>query len=408
MAMKDHFLVTAYPVPSLGLPLRRSGPFSPRLDAFTALHNLGSSAIYWACRGLRLEPGTWIWMPSLHCGVEVQAALDAGLNVGFYRLLDELMIDEEDLEAKLRNCPGVVFVIHYFGFGQPNIERIAELCQSAGCVLIEDCAHALFSKHAGLELGDFAPIAIFSLRKTLPIPDGGTLKVNEELLRHVTQRPFEPPPSGKFSLEMSLGYPKSAARAALGPRVAALYRRLRWRSADGRHQSDASDANFRSRQQYNFGMSTLSRRVAASMEPAQVLERRRRNYRTLDKALIGTSGYRKVFEHLPEGVCPLFLPVWVAERETLRSALRSQGVETFRFGAAPHPQLDGELRLEAAQMRDNILCLPVHHQITDGDVKKMSRILRPLLSRHQFSQRAKAVQRDHGSATAATRDLTAL
>jgi perosamine synthetase len=385
--MKDHFLVTAYPVPLLRLP-RRRGPFNARLDSFTALHNLGTSAIYWACRGLRLEPGTRIWMPSLHCGVEVQAALDAGLNVGFYRLLNGLTIDEDDLENKLRDCPGVVFVIHYFGFGQPNIERIAKLCRSAGSVLMEDCAHALFSKHARLELGDFAPIAIFSLRKTLPIPDGGALKVNAELLRHVTERPFEPPPSGKFSLDMSFGYPKSAARAALGSRVAGFYRRFRWRSADVRHRSHASEPNFRSTQQYNFGMSALSRWVAASVEPAQVSERRRRNYLTLDRALIGTSGYCKVFEHLPEGVCPLFLPVWVAERETLRSALRSQGVETFRFGARPHTQLNGELRLEAAQTRDNILCLPVHDQITDGDVDKMSRILRPLLSRHQFSQRA--------------------
>ena len=255
-------------------------------------------------------------MPSLHCGVEVQAALDAGLNVGFYRLLNELTIDEEDLESKLRDRPGVVVGIHYIGFGQRHNERIAELCQSAGSVLMEDCAHALFSKHAGLELGDFAPIAIFSLRKTLPIPDGGAFKVNEELLCRVTKRPFEPPPSGKFSLEMSFGYPKSASRAAFGPRVAGLYRRLRRRSADRRHQSHASEVNFRSMQQYNFGMSTLSRWVAASAEPAQVSERRRRNYLTLDQALIGTSGYCKVFEHLPEGVCPLFLPVWVAERET--------------------------------------------------------------------------------------------
>ena len=260
---------------------------------------------------------------------------------------------------------------------------------------MEDCAHALFSRHAGLELGDFAPIAIFSLRKTLPIPDGGALKVNAQLLRHVTQRPFEPPSPGIFSLEMSFGYPNSVARAALGPRFAALYRRLRVRSSDEQHQSHASDANFRSTLQYNFGMSMLSRRVAASVDPAQVLERRRRNYLTLDQALIGTFGYRKVFEHLPEGVCPLFLPIWVAERETLRSALRSQGLETFRFGAAPHPQLDGELRLEAAPMRDNILCLPVHDQITNGDVEKMGRILRPLLPRHHFSQRTKTVQHDH-------------
>lgn len=207
-----------------------------------------------------------MWMPALHCGVEVQAALDAGLNVGFYRLVDELMIDEEDLEKKVRGRPGVVFVIHFFGFGQPHVERIAKLCQRTGSILMEDCANALFSKHAGHELGGFAPLAIFSLRKTLPVPDGGALKVNAELLRRVTQRPFEHPPSGEFSIQVLFGYPKSLARVSVGQRVAGFYRNLRSRSVDERYQSFASDASFRSKRQYNFGMSMFSRRVAANVE----------------------------------------------------------------------------------------------------------------------------------------------
>ncbi len=102
----------------------------------------------------------------------------------------------------------------------------------------------------------------------------------------------------------------------------------------------------------------------------------------LDQALAGSPGYRRVFDCLPEGACPLFLPIWVAERETLMAALHLQGVETFRFGATPHPTLDGELLHETAQLRDNILCLPVHDQITDGDLEQMAKIVRPLLARH--------------------------
>lgn len=383
--MEEPFLVTASPVPSFGMPLRRPGKFSAELEAFHGLRSQGRSAIYWACRGLGLEQEARIWMPALHCGVEVQAAIDARLNVGFYRLVDELTVDEEDLESKLQGRPGVVFVIHFFGFGQPHIERIAALCKRTGNILMEDCAHALFSKHTGFELGDFGPIAVFSLHKTLPIPDGGALKVNADLLRRVTQRPFDLPPPGEFSSRLFLGYPKSVARASLGQGLATVYRKLRSRSADERHQPIASDVKFRSKRQYDFRMSIFSRRVAASAEPGEIVERRRRNYLALDRALAGTSGYRKVFEQLPEGVCPLFLPVWVAERETLRSALLSQGIETFRFGAAPHPQLPADLGEEAAEMRDNILCLPVHQQITDRGVEKLSAILRPLLSRDEFS-----------------------
>jgi dTDP-4-amino-4,6-dideoxygalactose transaminase len=371
--MKRNFLVTASPTPSFGNILKESGPFSAHLETFMGLHDLGRSAIYWACRGLRSDPGTQIWMPALHCGVDAQAAIDAGLKVGFYRLSDDLAIDEADLERRLRNRPGIVFVIHYFGFAQPAIERVTEECERRDCVLIEDCAHALFSRHTGRELGDFAPIAIFSLRKTLPIPDGGALKVNEELLLHVSKKPFAPPPPGEFSPEALFGYSKAAGRALLDRYLA---------STHGRERSFASGANFQRPQGYARGMSPLSRRVAATAEPAWIVDRRRRNYMALDQALGGSPGYRKVFDCLPEGACPLFLPIRVAERETLMAALRRQGVETFRFGAAPHPTLDGELLHETARLRDDILCLPVHDQITDGDVEQMAKIVRPLLARH--------------------------
>ena len=370
--MKRNFLVTASPAPSFGNILKGPGSFSAQLETFTGLHDLGRSAIYWACRGIGPDPGMQIWMPALHCGVDAQAAIDAGLNVGFYRLLDDLAIDEADLERKLHDRSGIVFVIHYFGSAQPAIERIVGDCQRRGCVVIEDCAHALFSRHAGRELGDFAPIAIFSLRKTLPIPDGGALKVNEELLLRVTGKPFAPPPL-EFSLEALSGYPKAVGRALLDRCLASTYRRER---------SFASGTNFQQTQGYARGMSFLSRRVAATAEPARIVERRRRNYMALDLALAGSPGYRRVFDCLPEGACPLFLPIRVAERESLMAALHRQRIETFRFGAKPHPTLDGELLYETARLREDILCLPVHDQILDGDLEQMAKILRPLLARH--------------------------
>jgi hypothetical protein len=45
-------------------------------------------------------------------------------------------------EWAMRDC--IVFVIYYFGFAQPAIDRIAEECLRRQFVLIEDCAHPLF------------------------------------------------------------------------------------------------------------------------------------------------------------------------------------------------------------------------------------------------------------------------
>ena len=384
--MKAHPGVTASPTPSFSMLLNRPGPAADLLGAYTSLHDCGRSALFWGCRGLGLYPGSWIWMPTLHCGVEVQAAIDAGLNVGFYRLTNELSIDEEDLEKNVLDRPGVVFAIHYFGFAQPAIERIAALCRQHGCVLIEDCAHALFSRRNGRQLGEFAPIAIFSLRKSLPISDGGALLVNSTKLGLVTEKPFTPPPPGKFSFGLCLAYLKEATRSLLGQHLTNLYRRFRTGHADASNWRPISITSFVPSRPYNYGFSPFSRQVAASVNPMAIVEKRRRNYLALDKALSGSAGYLKVFNRLVPDTCPLFLPVWVARRDSLMAELRVRGVETFRFGATPHPKLDIELRSEAAHLRDNILCLPVHDQIIESDVERIAMILKPLLPRHALLQ----------------------
>ncbi len=300
-------------------------------------------------------------MPSFHCGVEVQAAIDAGLEVGFYRIGSDLRMDLQDLATKLRSKPGPVLAIHYFGFGQPEIEALAEICNGAGVTLIEDCAHALFSRHAGRELGEFAPLAIFSLRKTLPLLEGGALKANASL---------EAPPHGEFSTVPYSLYIKYGIRACLGEGFAAAYRRWRWGPEGDAHEPTPPSLE---RDRYEDRMSAVSIRLAGAADPARIVDRRRRNWALLDARLGGIS---KVFETLADGVCPLFLPIWVDERRTLMRRLDAQGVETFLFGAYPHPRLNPDEFPETRRLREAILCLPVHDQVSESGLARIGELVR--------------------------------
>ena len=69
-------------------------------------------------------------------------------------------------------------LIHYLGFPGP-VQEVRALCQRRGLALIEDCAHALFSRLGDRSLGTFGDLAIFSPWKSLPLPDGGLLRVND-------------------------------------------------------------------------------------------------------------------------------------------------------------------------------------------------------------------------------------
>jgi len=124
--------------------LPRRGPFGATLASYASLHSLGRAAIYWAIRGLQLSPDTIVKMPAYHCGVEVQAVLDAGLQVEFYGIRPDLTIDLDDLERRLVARPGPVFVIHYFGFGQPDVAAVDQMCGRLGLPWVEDCARAFF------------------------------------------------------------------------------------------------------------------------------------------------------------------------------------------------------------------------------------------------------------------------
>jgi dTDP-4-amino-4,6-dideoxygalactose transaminase len=278
----------------------------------------------------------------------VRAALDAGYQAGFYNVDAALQADEDDLRSRVSRRPGPVLLIHYFGFPQPGLERIARLCAEYGCTLIEDCAHALFSHdESGRELGSVAPLAIYSLRKTLPVMDGGALRAGADLAGSPLLR--------RFAFTACGTYVKDAVRSMIGPRLTALYRKM----------ASAAPPDSPS---YGEPMFCLSRAVAAKSQPAEVVSLRRWNYIALDRMLRQVSEYRPVWRELPQGTCPLFLPVWTASRSEMMRRLASAGIESFRFGASSPYRVDAGEFPATAKLRDSILCLPIHQDLDGADL----------------------------------------
>lgn len=292
-------------------------------------------------------------MPEYHCGVEVQAALDAGFDVQYYKLHRDLSIDEEDLEQRLETSPGPVFAIHYFGFAQPGVRRIADRCRELGVPLIEDCAHALFSATGAAPLGSIGPISIFSFRKSLPLYDGGGLRV--------VDFPFTLPDRPGASPQTYVDALKQLAKGVLGARGKAALGRLRKagdESAPGVPAWEQQDP------WYSRGFSTLSRRIAASCDPAAIVRARRSNWQQVHARLAGIDACRPVWDRLDEGTCPLFHCVWVRDRDVLMQRLAARGVETFRFGARPHPTLNLVQYVDSHIYRERILALPIHQDLS--------------------------------------------
>lgn len=90
----------------------------------------------------------------------------------FYRLDHRLHIRLDDLESRIRSNPGqILLLIHYFGFKDPNLQRIQILARQHRLTVIEDFAQAFFTFWAHPRV-DF-DFGLFSVHKMFPYKRGG-------------------------------------------------------------------------------------------------------------------------------------------------------------------------------------------------------------------------------------------
>jgi dTDP-4-amino-4,6-dideoxygalactose transaminase len=314
-------------------------------------------------------------MPAFHCGLEIQAARDAGWEVRFYRVMEDLSVDEEDLRHRFRSEPGPVYLIHYFGFPQPGLYRISAMCRERSLPLIEDCAHSLFSAFGSVPLGSVAPLAVFSLGKTLGALGGGALRADQASLEDWTGQPFLAPPPLPFSIRPDLDILRTAAKRRIA-RVRRPFCESRpfgegiKTSNVGSSPSDQGPVwtPFGERK-YDWPISVMARRLFAGTEVGQVVSRRRSNWSSLHSLLADKPRYEPVHRVLPDGCCPLVLAVRTRSRKRLRRLLGEHGIDPYAFGASPHLSLpESEVRA-TARVRDRILGLPVHQGLGSSDVE---------------------------------------
>ena len=208
---------------------RRHHPFSsPTVRYFYFARN----AIWHTVKMLGLDRGE-VLVPSYHHGVEIEALLDAGARVRFYRVGKTFDVDLEDVEKKIGSRTTALYLTHFAGFPGP-VREMKRLAERHALPLIEDCALSLFSMDGDLPLGVTGDVAIFCLYKVLPVPNGGALVINgsgrcdlphlppppfsstlslltSSLLRNVALRGGKP---GRRLRKLALGLGKSSLRAA--------------------------------------------------------------------------------------------------------------------------------------------------------------------------------------------------
>lgn len=358
-------IVAKLPPPGpFGRPARPVFPFG---DPGTRLTGSGRTAIWLGLKALGLTPGFRILVPAWHCGSEIDAILAAGGVPVLYGLGPALGADPQEIEGLLgRHQASAVYLIHYFGYPQP-VAPIRAIAERHGARVIEDLALGLYSTHPdGMPLGQGGDMAVFSLVKTLPLPDGGALWLRD--------RPVQPLPA--------LAGPPLRRTAAGLKSLVSNRKRKRIRDALAGQDEAARDAwdgaaGFSGPQEARAA-SLATRALIRLTDHVALARARSRAYCKLHAALPDTERLRPLLAAAPVGACPAFFPLWVLDADRAAAAFVAAGIEPVRFWRRLHPgvALDGYPQILA--LKRQVIRLPTHRLVDDGVIARIAAVCEAL------------------------------
>lgn len=380
-----------------GLRWRKSPtppPFPVNVSGTTYWHN-GRVAIWHAIRRLGLPPDSRVLVPAYCCGSEVDAVLKARMRADYYRVGPDLRPDLDHLaQLAAREPVAALLVTNYFGFAQP-LEEIRAFTRQLGAFLIEDNAHGLLSQDpAGRWLGSRGDVGIFSLVKTLPIPDGGVLMVNPDAGLAASTFSGTAPDrlkiAGrfKFLLEKTLsqryqGTMRHIKRYGTDPLTAAIKRLRKAKLSAGTSPTNApaDDANYRHivalrEESIQWRMSRLARALLPHFDYGEIIRHRRDNFLYLAEHFPDSAALRPLFAALPQNTCPLFFPVRCAEPRALQQHLAAARIESKWFWSFVHPTLRQEDFPEESRLKQTVVALPIHQDLAEDDLDRILATLR--------------------------------
>ncbi|MDO8524888.1 MAG: DegT/DnrJ/EryC1/StrS family aminotransferase [Candidatus Omnitrophota bacterium] len=290
-----------------------------------ALFALGRTAIYAACHSLGLNTGDEVLTPAFDCDGALQPFRVLGLRPIFLRSDPYTFeLDLSDVQSKITPATRLIHAINHFGFPQPW-DALAALGRQAGIPILEDNAYSLFSAASGRPFGSFGDVAIFSLRKNLPLTDGGMLCVNNphyKVVRPSVGPPWIYPSEYTNALRLLMRSLRISNRASLLGALAAPLRRFVQAPPPLYSESSGGYPEVPSRDRiggdfacnYLRPMSRLALRQFSGFSAsdfAGIAEKKRYFYNRISEGLKGLSGVRVLWPALPEGSAPFSLCVLI-------------------------------------------------------------------------------------------------
>jgi hypothetical protein len=313
-------------------------------------YSLGRWALVDALRACGVSRGDRVLVPGLICREVLASVNFIGAIPEFYPVSSRL---SAAFNAQKLIHAKAVLAVNYFGFPQ-ELEVFRTYCQRTGAALIEDNAHGMLSRDEnGQLLGSRGDAGVFSFRKTIAVPDGGALVLQDHVEMRASAGPGEVRNIGaRYPLKQA--FRRVAGR--LGPiwthRAIGGLRQLRRAITGDALPVGAADAETRIPAEPNPS-AILGREIAVA-EPELEVGRRRALYE-LAGSVIANSGAVPVFPCLPPKVVPYGFPLLVSPRY-----LSATMAATARYGfqLSQWPDLPAVIEPSAPEHYRHLMVMP--------------------------------------------------
>ncbi|WP_366834226.1 DegT/DnrJ/EryC1/StrS family aminotransferase [Rhodoferax sp.] len=369
--------------PTPRLPVLDWGTFSgPRVSATpcvlthpsTQFTQSGRASILLALEMLEIGPGDTVLVPTYHCPTMIAPIVSRGAQPVFYPLDSTGAPNLEWINQDKTQGVRAILVAHFFGLPQP-LTAVRQWCDQQGVRLIEDCAHALFGTSDDRAVGYWGDLAIASLTKFLPVPEGGCLLNNTLLAPFPELHQPKPKSQVKAGFDILHAGINHGRLNGLGTLMRSLFGVLSLFKKKPLHQppptESSSPAGFTiDVAQSHQGLTYPSRWIANHAPRERIVLRRRANYLVLAQALSGLRGMHPLRPDLPAKCAPYVFPLWVDHPDPGYGELRRMAFPVSRWDWL-WPTVSKLPNDSGIQWSHHILQLACHQDLTPAELEEM-------------------------------------
>jgi len=349
------------------------GVLSARYRRYTTS---GRAAIALALHVLEVKPGDKVLVPTYHCPTMIAPVVQAGAHPMFYPVTASGGVDLEWLQRAALAGVRAVLATHYFGIPQP-MSGVRSFCDAHRIALIEDCAHAFFGLSDGVAVGSWGDIAIASLTKFFPVPEGGLIVSATRPLTGLDLAPRnwrDEVKAAADAIELGVVHGRFPGLNTMLGGVFGVKNWLRGRDAStfrtlnggGDRAVPAVDLRLAS-----FRPTVAARWIANGVRLSRIVTHRRRNYAALASRLARIDGARVLRADLPDSATPYVFPLYVNDPAASYQRLRSAGIPIFRWDEIwpGTPALEGDHGLDWSH---RVFQLGCHQDLSPHDIEAMA------------------------------------